>query len=184
MLTLNPNTASRQLCLSEGNRKVTRSEKPQSYPDHPERYDTSIPQVLCRESLSGRSYWEVEWKGELGPDVAVTYKTNVKLFGIDYRFGNNNKSWSLKCSSSGYSVWHNNKGTKLTDFLSSSRKIGIYLDNGAGSLAFYSISDTMTLLHRVQTTFDEPLYAGFGVYGLCNATGVLMSSTVTLCQPK
>ncbi|KAL1005034.1 hypothetical protein UPYG_G00053690, partial [Umbra pygmaea] len=37
-LTLDPNTAYQYLCLSEGNRKVTRSKKVQSYPDHPDRF--------------------------------------------------------------------------------------------------------------------------------------------------
>ncbi|XP_069047965.1 tripartite motif-containing protein 16-like isoform X4 [Lepisosteus oculatus] len=38
-LTLDPNTAHRHLCLSKGNRRVTRSEDPQQYPDHPERFE-------------------------------------------------------------------------------------------------------------------------------------------------
>ncbi|KAJ8361795.1 hypothetical protein AAFF_G00420440, partial [Aldrovandia affinis] len=44
----------------------------QLYPDHPERFD-SRAQVLCREGLSGRSYWEAEWRGA-GVDIAVSYK--------------------------------------------------------------------------------------------------------------
>ncbi|CAB1432017.1 unnamed protein product [Pleuronectes platessa] len=39
-------------------------------------------------------------------------------------------------------------------------RVGVYLDHSAGVLSFYSVSDTMTLLHRVQTTFTHPLYAG------------------------
>ncbi|KAJ8362079.1 hypothetical protein AAFF_G00398140, partial [Aldrovandia affinis] len=60
-LTLDPNTAHRDLRLSEGNREVTWVGQDQSYPDHPERFD-SWAQVLCREGLSGRSYWEAEWR--------------------------------------------------------------------------------------------------------------------------
>ncbi|CAL8277385.1 unnamed protein product [Gadus morhua 'NCC'] len=44
-LTLDPNTAYRELSLSEDNRKVTLVGEDQSYPDHPERFDT-MPQVL------------------------------------------------------------------------------------------------------------------------------------------
>ncbi|XP_048865898.1 E3 ubiquitin/ISG15 ligase TRIM25-like isoform X2 [Brienomyrus brachyistius] len=85
-LTLDPNTANRNLHLSEGNRLVTWKTEIQSYPDHQER-------------------------------------------------------------------------------------IGVYLDHRAGTLSFYSISDTVTPLHRVQTTFTEPLYPAF----------VLWSSTAKLC---
>ncbi|CAB1413068.1 unnamed protein product [Pleuronectes platessa] len=45
-----------------------------------------------------------------------------------------------------------------------SHRVGVYLDHSAGVLSFYSVSDTMTLLHRVQTTFTQPLYAGVWVY--------------------
>ncbi|KAK5615623.1 hypothetical protein CRENBAI_024318 [Crenichthys baileyi] len=71
-ITLDPNTANRKLLLSEGNRKVTRMNQQQSYPDHPDRF-TDHDQVLSRESLTGRCYWEVEWR-EGGVGVAVSYK--------------------------------------------------------------------------------------------------------------
>ena len=61
-LTLDPNTAYRNLSLSEENRKLTRRTEDQPYPDHPERFE-GWPQVLCREGLSGRCYWEAEWSG-------------------------------------------------------------------------------------------------------------------------
>ncbi|CAL8389666.1 unnamed protein product [Boreogadus saida] len=61
-LTLDPNTAHRQLSLSEDNRRVRQLGITQGYPDHPQRFDYHR-QVLCREGLTGRCYWEVEWKG-------------------------------------------------------------------------------------------------------------------------
>uniref|UniRef100_A0A8D0ALM7 SPRY-associated domain-containing protein n=1 Tax=Sander lucioperca TaxID=283035 RepID=A0A8D0ALM7_SANLU len=71
-ITLDPNTAHTQLLLSEGNRKGTLISHPQSYPSHADRF--SVPfQVLSRESLTGRCYWEVEWRGN-GVHVAVAYK--------------------------------------------------------------------------------------------------------------
>ncbi|XP_026005015.1 tripartite motif-containing protein 16-like isoform X2 [Astatotilapia calliptera] len=71
-ITLDPNTANKQLLLSEGNRKATLMEQQQSYSDHPDRF-TGWLQVLSRESLTGRCYWEVEWRGG-GVYVAVAYK--------------------------------------------------------------------------------------------------------------
>ncbi|CAL8390361.1 unnamed protein product, partial [Boreogadus saida] len=56
-LTLDPNTAHRRLSLSEDNRKVTRVGEDQSYPDHPDRFEC-WHQVLGREALTGRCYWE------------------------------------------------------------------------------------------------------------------------------
>ena len=131
----------------------------QSYPDHPDRFD-EWEQVLCREGVSGRCYWEVEWSGEWGVGIAVSYKSiSRKGGGDECEFGCNDQSWSLLLSSSSSSFWHNNKETELP--LVASSRIGVYVDHRAGTLAFYSISDTMTLLHRVHTTFTHTLYPGF-----------------------
>ncbi|KAG5840092.1 hypothetical protein ANANG_G00213460, partial [Anguilla anguilla] len=48
-LTLDPNTAHRELSLSAGNRKVTNTlGREQPYPDHPERFEY-WHQVVCRD---------------------------------------------------------------------------------------------------------------------------------------
>ncbi|MGH0185273.1 UNVERIFIED_CONTAM: hypothetical protein FKN15_017430 [Acipenser sinensis] len=171
-LTLDPNTANRELCLSEGNRKVTWRRETQRYRDHPERFDV-YAQVLCREGLSGtRCYWEIECSGG-GADIGVTYK-GIRRKGGDRscRLGFNDKSWSLFCSGSSYTAWHNNNKTAIT--APHSPRIGVYLDFNAGTLSFYGVSDTMTLLHRFQTTFTEPLYPGFRFWDY--------DSSVTICQ--
>ncbi|KAJ8367444.1 hypothetical protein AAFF_G00317920 [Aldrovandia affinis] len=170
-LTLDPNTAYRELRLSEENREVTWMGQDQSYPDHPERFN-SCHQVLCREGLSGRSYWEADRSGEWGVYIAISYKEiSRKGDGDDCGLGYNDKSWSLHCSPSGYCFRHNNEITELPAPPSS--RIGVYLDHGAGTLSFYSVSNTMTLLHRVQSTFTQPLYPGFWVYS---------DSSVKLCD--
>ncbi|XP_049454225.1 tripartite motif-containing protein 16-like [Epinephelus fuscoguttatus] len=164
-ITLDPNTAHTKLLLSEGNRKATLMGKQQSYSSHPDRF-TKWWQVLSRESLTGRCYWEVEWRGE-GVGVAVTYK-NISRAGYDSEFGYNDKSWMLDCRKTCYQFWFNNISTPVSDPQSS--RVGVYLDHSAGILSFYSVSETMTLLHRVQTTFTQPLYAGLGLYSPVGST--------------
>ncbi|XP_028305450.1 E3 ubiquitin-protein ligase TRIM16-like [Gouania willdenowi] len=160
-ITLDPNTAHRRLRLSEGNRKVTQMEEDQDQPDHPERF-TKYDQVLSRESLTGRCYWEVEVRGgEI--DVSVAYKSISRTGSMDEcGFGYNDKSWSLICSPDSYKFSHNNITTSVSGPQSS--RIGVYVDHTAGILSFYSVSETMTLLHRVITTFTEPLHAGVWIY--------------------
>uniref|UniRef100_A0AAZ1XHE9 Tripartite motif-containing protein 16-like n=1 Tax=Oreochromis aureus TaxID=47969 RepID=A0AAZ1XHE9_OREAU len=91
-------------------------------------------QVLSRESLTGCCYWE-----------------NISRAGSSHesKFGFNDKSWALRCNA---------------DSCPRSSRVGVYLDHRAGILSFYSISETMTLLHRVQTTFTQPLYAGLWLW--------------------
>ncbi|XP_067298523.1 uncharacterized protein [Pseudorasbora parva] len=164
-LTLDPNTANTHLILSEENRKATCVKEPQSYPEHPERFE-NYEQVLCGQSLTGRCYWEVELRG--WGHIAVTYKRINRKGGIDCRFGLNERSWNLYCCDTTYASWHNNKAnsTKIPPSSSLSNRVGVYLDWLAGTLSFYSVSDTHTLthLHTINTTFTEPLYAGFGFY--------------------
>uniref|UniRef100_A0A8C9Z9P8 B30.2/SPRY domain-containing protein n=1 Tax=Sander lucioperca TaxID=283035 RepID=A0A8C9Z9P8_SANLU len=210
-ITLDPNTAHTQLLLSEGNRNATFMSHQQSYSSHPDRF-TDFSQVLSRESLTGRCYWEVKRRGG-GVSIAVAYKnisrtgrSNESVFGrndkswaldrfqnsstfwcdkvewsgrrvhvaVAYknisragrldecRFGLNDKSWALYLNNHSYTFSYNSVHTPVSGPLSS--RVGVYLDHSAGILSFYSVSETMTLLHRVQTTFTQPLYAGFWVY--------------------
>ncbi|XP_075884512.1 tripartite motif-containing protein 16-like [Nelusetta ayraudi] len=159
-ITLDPNTAHKHLLLlSEENRKVTHMKEVQSYCHHTDRF-TYYYQVLSRESLTGRCYWEVERRGVVG--VAVAYR-NVSRAGElrEIIFGCNRKSWHLHCSSGGYKFRHNNIRTDASGPRSS--RVGVYLDHRAGLLSFYSVSGTMELLHRVQTFFTQPLYVGIYV---------------------
>ncbi|XP_060941803.1 tripartite motif-containing protein 16-like [Limanda limanda] len=171
-ITLDPNTAHTCLLLSEGNRKVTCMIEVQSHSDHPDRF-TNWPQVLSRESLTGRCYWEVE-VGEGVVFVAVTYK-NIRRAGGSHEciFGYNDESWSLDCYRNSYNLHHNSIVTPVSGPLSS--RVGVYLDHSAGVLSFYRVSDTMTLLHRVQTTFTHSLYAGVWVHN---------GSTAEFCKLK
>ncbi|KAM6956222.1 tripartite motif-containing protein 16 [Aplochiton taeniatus] len=163
-LTLDGNSAHPNLQLSEGNTVAKMVSEAMNYPDNPGRFN-HWQQVVCKEGLSGtRFYWEVTWKGtEI--DVAVAYKgMNRRGNSNDCSLGWNNKSWSLYCSESKYSFVHDNKSVDLA--VPRSSLIGVYLDHRAGTVAFYSVSDSdVTLLHRVQTTFKEPVYPAFSVWG-------------------
>ncbi|XP_052364576.1 NLR family CARD domain-containing protein 3-like isoform X24 [Oncorhynchus keta] len=164
-LTLDLNTVNRRLSLSEENRKVTCRREKQPYPDHPERFE-DCEQVLCREGLTGRCYWEVEWSGRRAV-IGVTYKGISRRGGVkDCWLGYNDKSWSLFCSDNSYIACHNNNPTTIDVPSSSSHRVGVYLDWPAGTLSFYrASSDTLTHLITFTSTFTEPLYPGFGVWG-------------------
>ncbi|XP_051535193.1 E3 ubiquitin/ISG15 ligase TRIM25-like isoform X1 [Myxocyprinus asiaticus] len=157
-LHLDPNTVHKNLTLSEGNRKASYSDKVQQYPDNPERFD-EFPYILCTEGLYGRCYWEVECSGK-NWSVAVSYRgIGRKGASHNSRLGFNKKSYRF-----GYyqnNVYFIHDGMKVRIPAVCSSRIGVYLDHRAGTLSFYSISKKMTLIHRVQTTFTEPLYPAF-----------------------
>nr|XP_033472739.1 tripartite motif-containing protein 16-like protein [Epinephelus lanceolatus] len=169
-ITLDPNTAHTLLSLSDSNRKATLTAG--------RKFDSvrflESWQVLSREGLTERCYWEVKWSGRVF--IAVAYK-DISRTGTVYEcgFGYNDKSWSLECNSDSYEFRHNNIVTSISGPQSST--IGVYLDHRAGTLSYYSVSETMTLLHRVQTKFTQPLYAGFWL-------PYIAGSTAELCELK
>ncbi|XP_053193387.1 NACHT, LRR and PYD domains-containing protein 5-like [Scomber japonicus] len=167
-LTLDTNTVNRALKLSDNNRKVTRVEEDQSYPDHPDRFDHWV-QLMCSNGLTGRCYWEVEWKG--GISISVSYRGINRKGNVSENcvFGKNDQSWRLTCSDEdGYSVWHDKRQTYISSSFSSSsvsNRVAVSVDCPAGTLSFYRVSyDTLIHLHTFNTTFTEPLYPGFGVW--------------------
>ncbi|XP_040929107.1 tripartite motif-containing protein 16-like [Betta splendens] len=171
-MTLDPNTAHNWLMLSEGSRRATVMQPKLVYPHHPDRF-IEKQQVLGAESLTGRHYWEVLMDQDVyRATVAVTYK-NISRTQSESAFGYNNRSWALIYSKIPFEVKHNRSVLFTSD---SPSRIGVFLDHGAGTLSFYRVSDTMTLLHRVQTTFTEPLYAGLSVSGF--------GMSVELCELK
>ncbi|CAL8345233.1 unnamed protein product [Merluccius merluccius] len=172
-LLLDANTANPYLILSEGRRGVRTWTEPQAYPENPERF-TRWAQVLCRAGMAGRCYWEVEWRGGGGVSVGVCYKGMAREgAGSDCKLGHNSKSWSLDCSPTACSFHHNKDVVAIA--IPCANRIGVYLDYRAGVLSFYSVPEEMILLHRVRTTFTQPLFPGFWV-GL--------GSTLRLCTCK
>ncbi|XP_030266067.1 NACHT, LRR and PYD domains-containing protein 12-like [Sparus aurata] len=172
-LTLDPNTAHKNVLLSENKCKVMLSMEKQPYPDHPDRFDWCY-QLLCTTGLTGRCYWEVDW--ETGVDIGVTYHGLRRRGARDgSRLGWNDKSWSLELTDKGYYAWHNNVRTALlTPPSSASNRVGVYLDWPAGTLSFYTVlSDAQIHLYTFDCEFIEPLLPGFGFLSI--------DSSVSLC---
>ncbi|XP_071388851.1 NACHT, LRR and PYD domains-containing protein 5-like isoform X2 [Centroberyx affinis] len=168
-LTLDPNTTNQHLVLSEGNKRVEFVEEKQPYSAHPERFDEEH-QVLCREGLTGRCYWEVQWQGFVS--VGLAYKSIERKGWRDVKIGFNDKAWSFSMHVwNGFSFVHKGRETFIPalvpdlETFSQPSRLGVYLDWPAGILSFYRLSsDTKTLLHTFHTTFTEPLFPVFRVY--------------------
>ncbi|CAI5670387.1 unnamed protein product [Oreochromis niloticus] len=165
-LTIDTNTVNTNLQLSDNNRKVTDVKEVQSYPDHPDRFD--VRQLLCRNGLTGRCYWEVEWRGTVS--ISVSYRSIRRKGNSDCGFGWNDQSWSLYCyRGAPQFVRHNKIKTSISSSSSSSsssvsNRAAVYVDCPAGTLSFYRVSsDTLIHLHTFNTTFTEDLYPGFWV---------------------
>ncbi|XP_053197828.1 neoverrucotoxin subunit alpha-like [Scomber japonicus] len=174
-LTLDSDTANNYLNLSEENKKVAHGGR-QAYPDNPDRFDTQ-PQVLCKEDLHRRHYWEVEFSNGHFDDVgvAVTYKRiGRKRGGTVSRLGHNALSWYFGFHQ-GFQAWHDGKQCFGPLPAVDHNRIGVYLDWPAGTLSFYSVSfNTLKHLHTFNTTFTEHVYPAAAVW--------VNSNYVSLCR--
>ncbi|KAM4750672.1 E3 ubiquitin/ISG15 ligase TRIM25-like isoform 2-T2 [Anableps anableps] len=159
-LSLDSNTAHPTLVLLEEPQGAHCGEDTQPYPPHPHRFD-SVAQVLCREGQFGTaSYWEVEWRGGGWVDIGITsLSIGRKGGGKPCLLGRNENSWRLRCTHTGYSAWHDNR--KTTVAAPPCPRIGVLLERQKGALSFYSVSDTVVLLHTFQCQFSQPLYPAF-----------------------
>ncbi|XP_029942295.1 NACHT, LRR and PYD domains-containing protein 3-like isoform X2 [Salarias fasciatus] len=176
-LSIDTNTVSARLGVSDGGRTVTHVGKRQSYPEHPDRFER-CPQLLCETALTRRHYWEVEQSGDVL--LALAYRgVGRRGAGMGCRFGENDRSWCLYGYDHRFSAWHDNRQTLVPSSpcscsSSSSHRLGVYVDCPAGTLSFYIVcSDSLLHLYTFNTSFSEPLYAGFG----CGSR-----SSLSLCE--
>ncbi|XP_037531099.1 NLR family CARD domain-containing protein 3 [Nematolebias whitei] len=180
-LSFNTNTINGHMKVSDDNTEVWYEEQNQSYPDHPEQFFRNH-QLLCSDGLTGRCYWEVELTG--GVHTSVSYQGIARRGeGNDGWFGGNDQSWTLFYDGSGYSVWHDKKGTSVLHSSSSSdHRVAVFVDFPAGTLSFYRVSsDSLIHLHTFRTKFTEPLYPGFGLWCWFGAP---LRSSVRLVSPQ
>ena len=167
--TLDPNTANGYLHLSEGNRKATCGSW-LNYPDHPERFD-SLTQVLCKEGLTGRHYWEVELSNGSKDSVYIlaAYKgVGRKGKGLDAEIGRNPISWAFgkkTDDSKGLRAWHYGLEWAAPIPPENVNKVGVFLDHEGGTLSFYRVSsNTLEHLYTFYSGFTEPVYPGLWAY--------------------
>uniref|UniRef100_A0A3Q4HVN8 Stonustoxin subunit beta-like n=1 Tax=Neolamprologus brichardi TaxID=32507 RepID=A0A3Q4HVN8_NEOBR len=155
----------------------------QTYPDHPQRFDGHT-QVLCKQPLTGRHYWEVEWRAGYmlsNVGIAVAYKEIGRKGRMDdLKFGCNKISWYFDALYKIVSkikpfipfvdkfykrlvAYHDNK-VGMVFSLTRLGRVGVYLDWPAGTLSFYdasSNSDKLVHLYTFETKFSESVYPGF-----------------------
>ncbi|KAJ0069916.1 hypothetical protein NL108_016150 [Boleophthalmus pectinirostris] len=157
-ITLDPNTVFPHLLLSDGNRKVTHTSEAQKYPEHSERFSV-WSQVLSREELTGRCYFEVEWSVRDMVRIALSYRDiHRKGYSDQCGLGTNHVSWALQRMKDKLSFLSGGVQSEVPGPVGS--RIGVYLDQSKG-LSFYSVeAEDMTLLHRVHTSFTQPLLVG------------------------
>lgn len=168
-IALDQNTAHSLMFVSNNDRKVVFIGKACYQAFKCEEYPDEFMQVLSKYGMTGRSYWEVDVSQTKYVCIAVSYKDSEgDGCANQWAFGQNDKSWALKYDNGKYLFCFDSVHSEIMGPIRS--VIGVYLDHSAGILSFYSVSEGMaTLLHKVQTIFTLPLYAGIGLHNHCDS---------------
>ncbi|XP_061554371.1 stonustoxin subunit alpha-like [Phycodurus eques] len=163
-LTLDGNTVHKNLTLSEENKKVGYG-RVMSYPSSSERF-VDFPQVLCKEALRGRHYWEVEWRGHVNVVAAFESTPRKGATPTARNFTDLFTSWGMHASHK-FEVIVESTFFPITVFTESSsgmQKLGVFLDVPGSTLSFYGVSgNKLKHCYTFPLNFDQPVYAGFAV---------------------
>ncbi|XP_017328016.1 butyrophilin subfamily 1 member A1 [Ictalurus punctatus] len=157
-VTLDPDTASPKLILSNDRKQVTHEDTKQDLPDTPQRFDYSSC-VLGKQSFSsGRFYYEVQVRGKTKWDLGVaTESINRKgkitltpqngFWAVVLRKGNQYKA----CA--GPSV-------PLT-LRENVEKVGVFVDYEEGLVSFYDVMARSHIYSFTGQSFTQKLYPFF-----------------------
>ncbi|XP_072562687.1 E3 ubiquitin-protein ligase TRIM39-like [Paramormyrops kingsleyae] len=154
-VTLDPNTASPWLSVSDDLTSVRHTGVKQQLPDNPERF-TGYAIVLGSEGFnSGKHSWEVEVGNRPEWDVGVAAKSDDRK-GV------------ITCSpKDGFWVVSLRNGDEYTAGISTLRlerkpqRIRVQLDYGGGEVSFINPTD-MSLIYTFKDTFTGTLFPYFG----------------------
>ncbi|KAM9365316.1 E3 ubiquitin-protein ligase TRIM21-like isoform 1-T1 [Pholidichthys leucotaenia] len=164
-VTLDPDTASKWLILSEDGKQVKHGDKRKKLPDNPERFSHCCCVLGNQSFSSGRFYFEVQVKGKTEWDLGVARESISRKGNI------------TETPENGYwTVWLRN-GNKYSasdsppvrlHLQSGPEKVGVFVDYEEGLVSFYDVDAAALIYSFTGCSFNHKLLPFFSP---CNNDG-------------
>ncbi|XP_072909079.1 zinc-binding protein A33-like [Hemitrygon akajei] len=160
-ITLNENTAHRNLIISRDQTSVQYSTTPVNVHESSIRFENSFSVLANEYFSSGKHYWEVNTKNKNEWNIGVTY-SSIARKGKESTLGKNKYSWSIRMVDKEYYAFHGDECIllDLSNADQNCERLGIFLDYEEGRLSFYNIHRG-THLHSFKTKFRKPIFPAF-----------------------
>ncbi|XP_038561857.1 E3 ubiquitin-protein ligase TRIM21-like [Micropterus salmoides] len=157
-VTLDPDTASPKLILSDDRKQVKHGNEKKNLPDNPERFDPCV-MVLAKQSFSsGRFYYEVQVKGKTDWDLGVARESINRKGNI-----------TASPQKGFWMIWLRNKNeykalagpSVRLSLKSQPEKVGVFVDYEEGLVSFYDVDAAALIYSFTGCCFTEKLYPYF-----------------------
>ncbi|XP_056459132.1 E3 ubiquitin-protein ligase TRIM39-like [Gadus chalcogrammus] len=153
-VTLDPDTASPWVILSEDGKQVHHGGVWKVLPYNPKRF-ILYTCVLTRQSFSsGRSYFEVQVKDKTAWRLGVARESIDRKGGTEWT--PENGYWTLYYNKDKL-VFRDNPDVRLP-LRAELQKVGVFVDYDEGLLSFYDVEARVHIYSATGCTFTEPLY--------------------------
>ncbi|XP_069093368.1 butyrophilin subfamily 2 member A1-like [Pleurodeles waltl] len=157
-VTLDPDTASPYLILTEDRKSVNCVERRQPYPDLPQRFDTRLCILGAEGFNSGQAFWEVEVDHEAYLTLGAAAQSVERKSAV--RLSSEAGIWALQLHKGQYRALTSPE--VCLPLRAKSEKIGVFLDYQRGQLTFYSV-DNFIKMHIFHTSFSETVFPFFWI---------------------
>uniref|UniRef100_A0A673B1K3 Uncharacterized protein n=1 Tax=Sphaeramia orbicularis TaxID=375764 RepID=A0A673B1K3_9TELE len=166
-LTLDPDTASPTLILSDDRKQVHDSDEWKKLPDNPQRFTDSLG-ILAKQSFSsGRFYFEVQVKGKTEWYLGVVTESSKRKGQITLRpqYG----YWII-CLTNGNEYEACAGPAVPLSVQSGPQKVGVFVDYEEGLVSFYDVDSSVLIYSFIGCCFNDKLLPFFDPSFNCGGT--------------
>ncbi|XP_074481878.1 uncharacterized protein LOC141762166 [Sebastes fasciatus] len=157
-VTLDPDTAHRNLILSDDGKQVHHGDVRKKLPNNPNRFYSCVNVLGKRSFSSGRSYYEVQVKGKTAWTLGVAKESIERNGGVELAPANGFWTMGLRDKDE-YVV--SEVAAVLLYLKSHPQKVGVFVDYEEGLVSFYDVDAADLIYSYTGCFFTEKLYPFF-----------------------